>query len=430
LKGGKFTNGEEGIPISVPLPLHECVELLKRASFVRRTLFHDGNSRATGMELSWQECENLMSCDINAIDMEPICMGIVGETIASQVEAALQILHTSLAKVTSISRKKVTLAASDETEMPRTVTRVKNPDMQSISAQNAMYDQQFQTIVLGLLYGCCCIREEISFVKKLLAGVFDFVISNQELIVRVDANGTPVDLSGIGEEENRGSLRPFGYFELKDPFEPSADPLVVNTAIAQFLCQPSLASASLGLEIVEFVLGLPEQAGKKTGEDIIEGNVEKDRGITIFFEHLLSSICEQCIQTEWSLRDGLHSSICLMIESLGCAWGRRYENEIMNVALFSIKSVPRELSVAGMKSFRFLMNLCACLYGPPRFMQISSTAQPFVYDLLSPCKNMDVSEDASSSPQRLKDIHPPSCPNDDVLQILVSEMASTKQLAR
>jgi hypothetical protein len=425
-KREKLMSGEVGVPMCVSLPLNECVDLLKRASFVQSTLFPDGTSSGTDVKLSWHK---LMSCDINLLDMESLCIGTVGDTLASQVEAALHILHTSLAKVTKISSGKVTLTAFDGNGLQQTVTSDNNSDMQSVSAQKAIYDHQFETIVLGLLYGCSCRREEVSFVKKLLAGVYDIVVSNQERILRVDANGTPIDTSQIGEEVNLGSFRPFGYFDLNGPFDSTVDPLVVNKAIAQFLCQPSVASASLGLEIVAFVLGLPEQECQSTGGYVVEGNGEKERGTRIYFEHLLSSLCEQCIQTEWSLRDGLHSSLCLMLETLGSSWGKIYENEIMNVALFSIKSVPRELSVAGMKSFRFLMNLCACLYGPPRFMQVQSTVHPFVFDLLSPWKNKGMSEDPPSE-HRSIDIHPLSCPNDDVLQILVTEMASTKQLAR
>jgi hypothetical protein len=101
-KGGKFMSGEEGIPDSVPLPLYEYVDLLKRASFVQGTLFPDGPSSGTGMNFSWHECDKLMSCDVNVLDMEPLRMGLVGETLASEVEASLQILHTSVAKVTEI----------------------------------------------------------------------------------------------------------------------------------------------------------------------------------------------------------------------------------------------------------------------------------------------------------------------------------------
>jgi hypothetical protein len=213
--------------------------------------------------------------------------------------------------------------------------------------------------------------------------MYDTGMSNQAHILRVGANGTPNDESDIGEEAILGSLKPFGYIDVKEPFDSLANPLVVDKASALFLCQPSLASASLGMEITTFLLRLAEQADERTGEDV---SFEKDRGTRIYSENLLYSICEQCIQTNWSCRDGLHSVLCLMVETLGFAWGKRYENEIMNVALFSKKSVPWEVSVAGVKSFRFFIYLCVRSHGPPRFLQVASTLQPFFFDLLHPLK--------------------------------------------
>jgi hypothetical protein len=93
----------------------------------------------------------------------------------------------------------------------------------------------------------------------------------------------------------------------------------------------------------------------------------------------------------------------------------------MNVVLFSTKSVPWGLPVAGVKSFRFLIYLGVRLYGPTRFMQVASTVQPFVFDLLSPSKNRVVSGDPSLPQQPSNDVHPSSCKNDDVLQILLHE---------
>ena len=137
--------------------------------------------------------------------------------------------------------------------------------------------------------------------------------------------------------------------------------------------------------------------------------------------------------TDWSTRDGLFDALCLVVETLGGAWARRYECELLSVVLFSVKSAPREISIAGAKSFRFMMKLCSSLYGSPHFVDVPSQSKPFMFDLLSPWKKKEiVSEESKATDDELapSKAETVSCPCDDVLQILISEMASTKYMAR
>jgi hypothetical protein len=70
-KGAKVSSREEGLPVSVHLPIDECVELLKRASLALRTLFHDGPSSVCSMKVIGQKYDNLLSSEISVLDMEP-----------------------------------------------------------------------------------------------------------------------------------------------------------------------------------------------------------------------------------------------------------------------------------------------------------------------------------------------------------------------
>ena len=156
----------------------------------------------------------------------------------------------------------------------------------------------------------------------------------------------------------------------------------------------------------------------------IKGDAEQlDRGSMIYFENLLSALCKQCASSNWSRRVGLYKGIVLMVEILGPAWGKRYEIEIMNIVLYSVKSVPDEMSIAGIKSFEFLIQLCSNLYGKPDISLNQSNNEPFSVDMLSLLKRRD-------DEKMQKTLSTVTTPCDDVLQILINEMASTSHLMR
>jgi hypothetical protein len=120
-----------------------------------------------------------------------------------------------------------------------------------------------------------------------------------------------------------------------------------------------------------------------------------------------------------------------MVETLGSFWAKRYEVEIMNVALFSVKSVPKEMSIAGSKSFVFLIELCSKLYGEPQ-KKPNNADIPITFDLLSIWKRKEESksQNPSSTDEKVTAAPAVACPCDDVLHMLITEMASTKHLTR
>jgi transformation/transcription domain-associated protein len=438
-------NSETESGFKIKLPIQRCLELLKRTSNVeifdsevissgeissseeKEGELHGGNSKP-------QDVAALLSNDIGDVDLLGYCRNITRETTLSQVKAAIQVLRSALTKIINVPNGSLVNTDIEGKEVQKnTAVQIGSGtfDMQTIATGLSKYNSEFHTIAIGLMFGCSFApirEEELSFVKGLMTSVYVIVASNQANIVRVDANGSSIhvstgpsetndDLKEFGED-GLGSLKPFGYFELNGPLKYTTDPLTVNKALAEFLTQPSPALIEVGLEILKHVLELPKLL-KSTDSD--ENSSERlDRGSMIYFENLLSALSDRCIASDWSMRSGLYKGITMMVEVLGQSWAKRYEIEIMNVALFAVKSVPAEMSVAGIKSFEFLVQLCAYLYGKPGINQKSSV--PFVVDMLSLLKTKDE--------KSLETLAVVSKPCDDVLQMLINELASTSHLVR
>jgi hypothetical protein len=228
-------------------------------------------------------------------------------------------------------------------------------------------------------------------------------------------------------------LKPFGYFEQTGPLRHMTNPMTLNKSLAEFLSQPSSPTNDVGLDLLKHLILLPQQLGTND-HDLRHGEKKVnpgglDRGSMVYFENLLSALCEQCVSSDWNRRDGLYKGICLVMETLGTSWSQKYELEVMNVALFALKSVPKEISVAAAKGFQFLIRVCSGLYGCPKYFE--SGEGPFVFDILSVPGGKDVPPSKRDKPTgSSRETTPSFSPCDDVLQILITEMASTKEIVR
>lgn len=437
----------------VQLPLQRCMEILRRAAIssdtkpVPRTHSTEG---LQGRPIEWKDSDTLLGQNVESINLVSYCRGVIEETKLSQVESSLQVLRTSLTMIMDVESGAPIVVDSRESarsERPDTSPTDENKesfDMQTIAARLARYNADFHTISLGLMLGCTieAIQDkELQFMKGMLTNIYAIVIANEKSINRVDANGSslhPMKAERESDEEEApefgnlceeglGSLKPFGYFELNGPLRYTTDPLTVNKALAEFLSEPSAAFCSVGLNLLEHLLKLPlllNDSQHKGADELVSGGL--NRGSMIFFESLLSALCQQCLASSWSRRNGLFKGICLMVDTLGAAWGARYEVELMNVALFAIKSVPREMSIAGVKSYQFLIEICWKIFGKPLFVDDRDGHQSLAVDLLSLLKK----KDDWKAEQNQQEESGLASPSDEVLQMLISEMASTNHLLR
>ena len=433
----------------IHLPIKRCLELLKRASSVK--LFEPESISSGGVSSSEErnrksnggiskphDVATLLSKDIGDIDLLRYCRDVTEETTLSQVKAAIQVLRSALTRIVNIpngSLADVDVKGMVKLDSIEVQIESGTFDMQTIATSLAKYNNEFHMIAIGLMFGCSFVpirEKELRFVKGMLTSVYVIITSNQGNIVRVDANGSSMyqlkSNSGTNDEvdefgeDGLGSLKPFGYFELNGPLKYTTDPLTINKSLAEFLSQPSPALISVGLDLLKHVLELPKMLNN-TGSDVKADAEKLDRGSMIYFENLLSALCDRCVASDWSKRGGLYKGIGMTAEILGPSWAKRYEVEIMNVALYSVKSVPNEMSIAGIKSFEFLVQLCSTLYGKPGISQNQSSNTPFIVDMLSLLKKRE----EEKSPKTLSAV---TNPCDDVLQMLINEMASTSHLVR
>ena len=457
-KMGASTLDDTEPNFSLELPLERCVQVLKQVALSHKpdisSKFCTSSNQASET-LKWKESERLWDMEIDKIDLLPYCADVIVETQRSQVEAAMTVLRvalTSMVAVDELGLEYVDVtddSSVTEKDYIQPIGTDLSFDIQTAHSNLMAYNKDLEMAALGLMLGCTIDSvqdESLSFVKGFLTNLFLTVASHQKHFVRVDANGSSLhprnkesesegdsNLPTFSPEEGLGSLKPFGYFEQSGPLRHTTNPMAVNRSLAEFLSQPSSKANDVGLELLKHLTSLPTKL--RTMEKNSDVGAEKtnrcglDRGSTVFFENLLSVLCEQCISSDWKGRDGLYKGICLLIEALGQSWSQMYELEIMNVVLFSLKSTPKEISIAAAEGFQFLIRVCSSLYGLPKYFEAGEG--PFVFDILSVLGGKNSPPIADDKPiESSNEVTSLFSPCDDVLQILISEMASTKEIVR
>lgn len=435
----------------IRIPIEECVQILKRIALcpnveatkeLRET--EDGSKRP----VAWKESRRLWNVDFQKTDFFPFCVEVIDETKRSQVDAAMTVLRGALTKMVALEKFNIEdVNINGETDtIEDGGDRVVGGsfDMQSSSSTLSAYNKDLELVGLGLMFGCAVTaiqKEALAYTRGLLTNLFLIVLSHQKYFVRVDANGSSLlrerkgDFdSGDGSEQGpgdelveevMGSLKPFGYFEQTGPLRHTTNPMRLNNSLAEFLSQANPQSKDVGLGLLTHLLSLPQEFCQERNSKEEKGQTfELDRGSTLFFENLLRVLIEKCVSVDWNRREGLCSGINLMVETLGSDWARKYESEILYAALFSLKSTPGEMAVAAVKGFQFLIRVCSGLYGSPAYGV--GEESNFVFDSIS----SPDSNEKRTSEEPAKVPKPASSPCDDVLQTVITEMASTNQIVR
>jgi hypothetical protein len=372
---------------SLSLNVDRCIGLLKQ--LIQLPDIVDGEKEgANGTVLRWTNYDKLWHASIEDTDFSPYYANVMKSTEKLQAESALVLLKTALSDMMSVEA--CCLDTLREGLSVRTnQTAQDEDDVQAVSALLRRQDHDFYRVSYGLMLGCC-VRwiegESIQFAKGMLANIFLLVVSHHTCFVRIDANGSEVRFQEEPYdevEENKsdifedvvGSLKPFGYFGQCGSLKNATNPLVVNRALVGLLADTSVRVQVVGLQLLEYVMSLRKGVGD---DDDPSGLPEKfHRGCLVFYESLLGALCEKCVVIKWGRRDGIYRGICMVLSKLGAKWSRKYEIEVMNAALISLKSVPKEMSMASMKTFEFVVRVCAHLYG-----ELSSSTAAFVVDEL------------------------------------------------
>jgi hypothetical protein len=114
--------------------------------------------------------------------------------------------------------------------------------------------------------------------------------------------------------------------------------------------------------------------------------------------------------------------IFLIMDKIGPIWSRRCEVEIMHVAILGLKSCPKEVPCAAIHAFQFFSQVCSKLYGYPTDVEKDVIQDPLLVagHVVRKVEEGAPEEEGSSS----------STPSDAVIQMLLSELASVKQIVR
>lgn len=458
-------------PFALPLPLENCVERLQIFASIEGVKKRNGKRKHTDSEStrewknSWEDSARLWELCVEEIDFSSYCSNVMEQTKREQAVSAFRVICAALTKVLQIGDiSKCTLEVMEGTEF-ETKEAGANPETEDIPGEPLNYDNQhalsrdknFANLCLGVMYGCVIVdtkNEAELILKGFTSHIYFVVLSHHQSFKRIDANGSRIRDLCIGngtprnerqntaeksegntgsdarpqEHERLGSLKPFGYFHRVGILGEGVDPLLFNQAVAAFLAATPPHATPVGLQVVRQLLS------HAIGVDVVAGTSKRppvdskqlSRGTLLLFENLISHLCKACFSHEWNHRDGVQEAICVIIENLGCEWALKYEEELVNVAFFAVKSVPRELSTAVVKALRFFVRLSFGLYGRPRTMD---AGDGLIWDSLA-VTDTKKPEKEPKTPIPESERRATRIPCTGVLQVVLSELASCKQIVR
>lgn len=455
-------DSEQSGRFSMSLPLASAVKVLKIVAsididFLRAQgeELEDEEYKPILKQVSREEIDMLWTESANNIDLSTYCCDVVERTVSDQASSALHVIYSSLASILDLDKLPPDLANIDDDLQPMEVTGEEaNKPISRSSVEICQNTECLKDVVKGLLYGLSVdnIRQDASNCAKGLFFYFIGVLTSMpDSVIRIDANGSKLSdigtLNAVGstdetvrasneaptveatpddkkEPSNKlGSLRPFGYFALTGRFE-SSNPFVICEALAEMISETSSTSQSRVVEFFERIL--------RDTLTLLEPNVSEinigttNRAQLAFYESLLEALCRFAVSKPWNIVSGLRSAILIMVDLLGPAWAQQYEVELIHVAIASIKNAGQEIPFAGVKAFQFFVSISILMYGKPHDWD----KRTFVPDVLAIDPSPVVKKASSDDDQKARSDCEGYFPSDTVLNLLIIELASTKQLVR
>jgi hypothetical protein len=178
-------------------------------------------------------------------------------------------------------------------------------------------------------------------------------------------------------------------------------------------------TAKIQSNVVRFFEEVLAESIDSSKSDFVGVDVEEmNSAQSAFYESLLEALCRFAATKSWNVVSGLRRSIVMMTEVLGAHWARQYEVELVHTAVLSLKRSGKEIPFAGVKAFHFFVSVFVSLYGKP----VKWEPITCVPDILAIDKENEsiVRSDSGGF----------TVPSEAVLNILIIELASTKQLVR
>ena len=341
-------------------------------------------------------------------------------------------------------------------------------------------NRSFYLICEGLIYASSLnsLKKESSMLLKgLIIHIFLMMSSHIQHIVRIDANGNPVNNNQTDTSETTAEvqqeipsengiisshscgrethcvngklqpLSPFGIYSFGGPLLKSMiiSPFQLNEALVDVLCQADKELQNIVLKLFNYMRNLSDRLDTITGHQSEKSvsSTQNNNGpwqcTQILFENLLHNLCQAILSNEWNLRIGAYDGICKIILLMGSKWASQFEVDIIHVALFCMKDAPREISRAEKEAILFYLRITWLLYGGPIQWKIN----PHFPILDSLClRNNNKNDDDllsctsifSSNTNHLSDAKPLNHTyqrvSEVVISMLINNLSSTKYLVR
>ena len=470
----------------LPFPLDRAVDVLRSVSAAPTIHVKDnGNSESVSQGSSPLSSTRIDFSDLLAIDSRTLDLNIysvqtVEEIKNSQAKSAFAVLRAALASVLDIGEdgrnEKISVCSrKGETndESLNVPTGSEDGGNDPISRQSKIFTHDFKLICDGLFMASVleCIEDEaLVLLKGLGSHIFYFLVSHRANITRIDRDGCPIDpyheqLKGQSKKyekynsqnhinEKLQPLKPFGTFRLSGPLEESdIDPLSFNKALADAFAGATVTktrtTASVVMHhLIELFLrvkshveiasdgnrdaqstvdlhtGDPPIEQVDSPSKLIDASVfEPSTWGDVFFENLLSTLCQACFSQPWNLRSGIMAGMFDLITRMGLSWSAQYEVEILHTAMFIVKDTPDGIAHASEDAARFFLQVSWFFFGGPSSWKESNA---IIVDVLCPMMGDNQRIDNSLA---VEDTEPVSVKEASITLIL-SEIASAKPLVR
>jgi len=439
--------------VKIVLPLQRAVEVLQLialSSEHEKPPDKEGggtdDDSSTLVKLKWDEFRKLRTVEPDQVDIREYCADVVAETKRGQAEAAFCVVRSALAMILDLedtASDSANARCVDSTANEQPTKGSGDQEADAISQRKALSAQKLRTKTLktickGLMYACTIdpTKEEATAVfKGFVSHVFLLVVSLSDHIKKIDSYGSQISSDGDdvmtesgGKKERQdsdestdssGGSYPLGCFLLTGPFVGKADPLVLNESIAEMLGESSESAQSIALDAIRSLIHMSRGSSKASGKTGTSDSLDE---CDVFFESLISALFQASLSTPWNSRSGLHDGIFVVMDGLGREWSDRFEVEAMHVAILSLKTAPKDIPIASVQAFQFFSRVCDRLYTSPTLS--SATVDGFVQDPLTDVSRKDhESEGKKSAPKY-------ASPSEGVVNMLIGELASVKQIVR
>ncbi len=175
------------------------------------------------------------------------------------------------------------------------------------------------------------------------------------------------------------SLPPFGNFRFEGDLKDKVSCFLINDVIAAMLCEGG-GVKDMAIELIGELVEIARRASEKasTAKDEQDEPPAEPCG-SLFLESLLSSLLGNLFASSWPCRAGIYQGIVKLIQLLSSGsddndessasaaevdFVTLYEFELVHSALFCLRDCPRESPLAAKEALEFYFEVWSILYGP------------------------------------------------------------------